>query len=131
MHRAHDASPSSSANESLAVRSLGFSSQLNQSNEPDQKRGLERQKTRRPEDQNSFLDRGGLLMKAANGEVAFERTTAARSRGRSPRRCGTSSPPGDACGVRLLQRPVRQRALRRPPALESAYSHSNGWTAEL
>jgi hypothetical protein len=47
MHRAHHASPSSSANESLAVRSLGFFSQLNQSNEPDQKRGFERQKIRR------------------------------------------------------------------------------------
>jgi len=38
------------------------------------------------------LTPGGLLMKAANAQVAFERTTTARSRGRSPRRRGTSRP---------------------------------------
>ena len=48
----------------MAVRSLGFPGQLNQDNERIRTEAQKRQKPRR--NQNSFLDRGGLLMKAAN-----------------------------------------------------------------
>jgi len=51
---------------------------------------------------------------AANAKVSFERTTAARSRWRSPRRRGTARLRADASGVRLLQRPVGQhRSIHR------------------
>ena len=75
----------------------------------DQKRGHEGQRPRR--NQNSLLDPGGLLMKAVNAKVAFKRTTAARSRGRSPRRRGTAHLRADAGGVRPLQRLVGQQSV--------------------
>ena len=71
---------------------------------------------------------------AANAKIAFERTTAARSRGRSPRRRGTSPPPsgqvwrssaataGSAAHLRRLRTITKSRstAIRSADAILTA-----------
>src|SRR6185312_7224274 len=53
---------------------------------------------------------------AANAKVAFERTTAARSRGRSPRRRGASPPPSGATteprGSVVIHVPILAKLVR-------------------